>query len=289
MMRAPVNLLCIAGLLAMLGTPTTLRAATTDADVARLGAEIDRLTTDPVLGQYAVAQQTLARNAIVDLRDASRRHRAHALFMAEQRMALAQAAAQAGADTAKLDQLQRRHDQIMLESSQADAAVARAELARQKLQYEAAVQQAIMLQAQGAKAAQQVQQAQAEADQSRRLAAAQARAANLARQEAKLAEAAAKVLQSSTVVSLRLPDGSFQTNAGSLSVVGRRQVADFAKANAGQKISIEPRGAIDARVLAGRRAVAVKAALEAAGLVEVSILPVRQAEDGASVELRVGH
>ena len=48
------------------------------------------------------------------------------------RVALAQASATAEADRAKLDQLRQEHDQIMLQASQADAAVARAELARQR-------------------------------------------------------------------------------------------------------------------------------------------------------------
>ncbi len=270
------------------------RAATGNADVAQLSARLEKLDADPVLGQYAFAQRTLARNAITDLANAGRSEREHALFIAEQRVDLAEASAKADADQARLDQLQREHDQIMLQASQADAAAARAELARQRLQYEAAVQQAQMLQAQGAQASQQAQQAQAEAEQARKLAAAQTRAAALARKEAKLAEAATKALQSdgSTAsggghaATLRLSALSFSSGSDELTAAGRRRVADFAHAHAGRKIVIEPRGSSSARVLAGRRAVAVEAALEAAGAGQVSIRPVGHASKGTEVEIR---
>ena len=269
-------------------------AASKDADVARLSAQLEQLSADPVLGQYAFAQQTLAHNAIGDLQNAGRSEREHALFIAEQRVELARASARADADRAKLDQLQREHDQIMLEASQADAAAARAELARQRLQYEAAVQQAQMLQEQGAQASQQAQQAQAEAAQAKKLAAAQARAAALARKEARLAEAATQALQgggSGTpavggAARMHLSSASFTSGSDNLTASGRRRIGDFARAHASQRIVVEPRGAADSRVLAGRRAVAVRAALEAAGATTVSIRSVAGGSKGAEVEIR---
>ena len=155
-MRHAITTVALIGALAFgLGAVSPVHAATKDPDVARLSAQLEQLSADPELGQYALAQQVLARNAINDLQNAGRSGHDHALFMAEQRVALAQASATAEADRAKLDQLRQEHDQIMLQASQADAAVARAELARQRLQYEAAVQQAQMLQQQGAEATQQ--------------------------------------------------------------------------------------------------------------------------------------
>lgn len=274
--------------------PAAHAASKPDADVVRLSAQLEQLSADPTLGQYAIAQRTLARNAIVDLQNAGRSQRDHALFMAEQRVDLAKAAARVDADRARLDQLQREHDQIMLEASQADAATARAELARQRLQYEAAVQQAQMLQEQGAQAAQQAEQAQAEAAQAKKLAAAQARAATLARKEARLAEAATQALQGGSSApagggghaSLHLSANSFGSGSDNLTASGRRRVADFARAHASQRIEVEPRGASDSRVLAGRRAVAVEAALAAAGAGQVSIRPVGRATKGAEVEIR---
>lgn len=287
--------LIIAGFAALLAVAASpfAQAAAANPEVAQLSARLDRLDADPVLGQYAFAQRTLARNAIAELANAGRSEREHALFMAEQRVDFAEASAKADADQAKLEQLQREHDQIMLQASQADAAAARAELARQRLQYEAAVQQAQMLQEQGAQASQQAQQAQAEAEQARKLAAAQSRAAALARREAKLAEAAANALQAKGgaasgggAATLRLSSASFSSGSDELTSAGRRRVANFARAHAGGKIVIEPRGSSHARVLAGRRAVAVEAALEAAGAGQVSIRPVGHASKGTEVEIR---
>lgn len=293
MKRAFVTVLAAAMLALGFAAVPAHAASKTDADVARLSAQLERLDADPVLGQYALAQRTLARNAISDLQNAGRSEREHALFMAEQRVALAVASARVDADRGRLDQLQREHDQIQLQASQADAARAQAELARQRLQYEAAVQQTQMLQEQGAQAAQQAQQAQAEAAQARKLAAAQARAAALARKEARLAEAATQALQGSSApaggggaASLHLSAASFGSGSDDLTASGRRRVADFARAHANQRIVIEPRGASDARVLAGRRAVAVEAALSAAGAGQVSIRPVAHAAKGAEVEIR---
>lgn len=300
MTRRLVATAVFAALLACgMGAQQAHAASSNDADVARLSAQLEQLESDPTLGQYASAQRTLARNAISALQNAGRSARPHALFMAEQRVELAQASARVDADRAKLDQLQRRHDQIMLEASQAEAATTRAELARQRLQYEAAVQQAQTLQEQGAQASQQAQQAQAEAAQAKRLAAAQGRAAALARKEAKLAEAATQALQGAGSSSggtkasagggagnLHLSSASFASGSDNLTASGRRRVADFARAHAGRKIIVEPRAASDSRVLAGRRAVAVEAALEAAGAANVTIWAVSNAASGSSVEIR---
>lgn len=298
MMRTTLTACLLAACFAFgLMAPPAYAASSKDADIARLSAQLEQLDADPVLGQYATAQRTLARNAIADLQNAGRSEREHALFMAEQRVGLARASAQVDADRAKLDQLQREHDQIMLEASQADAARAQAELARQRLQYEAAVQQAQMLQEQGAQATQQAQQAQAEAAQARKLAAAQARAATLARKEARLAEAATQALQGGSgsssattsggsAASMHLSAASFDNGSDNLTASGRRRVADFARAHGGQRIVIEPRSSSDSRVLAGRRAVAVEAALEAAGAGQVSIRSVGRSSKGAEVEIR---
>jgi hypothetical protein len=264
----------IAVLLLALGlaSPLAVGAAQPDADVQRLAAQLDQLGADPVLGNLAPAEQARARDAIDALRNSGRRERPHYLFLAEQRVALARAAAQGGVDQQQLDQLQRQHDHVMLEASQAEAAAARAELARQRLQYQAAVQQAQMLQEQGAAYSQQAQQAQAEAEQSRKLAAAQARAAALARKEADLAEQATRALRgdsgsasSGGSATLTLSDGSFKAGSDTLSSSRTRRLAEFAQAHSNQSFRIVPRAAAGQRVLAGRRAVAVRDALVAGG------------------------
>ena len=296
--RAIVILLLLAvGLI----SPLVAGGAQPDADVQRLSAQLDQLSADPVLGNLAPGEQARARDAIDVLRDSGRRERPHYLFLAEQRVALARAAAQGEADQQQLDQLQRQHDHIMLEASQAEAASARAELARQRLQYQAAVQQAQMLQEQGAAYSQQAQQAQAEAEQARKLAAAQARAAALARKEASLAEAATRALRGNSSSSgsestgggstrMRLSDSSFSAGGSELSASRAGRLTKFAKDHAGQSIRIVPRAAAGMRVLAGRRAVAVRDALVAGGAdpSDVHIRPVASGGKGASVEVETG-
>jgi hypothetical protein len=83
-----------------------------------------------------------------------------------------------------------------------------------------------------------------------------------------------------------LSAASFESGSDNLTASGRRRIADFARAHASQRIVIEPRAASDSRVLAGRRAVAVEAALAAAGAGQVSIRTVGQASKGATVEVR---
>jgi len=279
--------------------PTFANAASTDADADRLSAQLDQLNADPSLGNLALGEQARAREAVTALRDAGRRERPHYLFMAEQRVILAQAAAQAAADQNVLDQLNREHDHIMLEASQAEAAAARAELAQQRLQYQAAVEQARMLQQQGAAYSQQAQQAQAEAEQARKLAAAQARAAALARKEANLAEAATRALRGNSSSSgssnsagggsarMHLSDSSFSAGGSELSASRAGRLEKFAKNHAGQSIRIVPRAAAGMRVLAGRRAVAVRDALVAGGAnpADLHIRAVASGGKGASVDV----
>lgn len=287
--RAIVILLLAVGLI----SPLVAGGAQPDADVQRLSAQLDQLSADPVLGNLAPGEQARARDAIDVLRDSGRRERPHYLFLAEQRVALARAAAQGEADQQQLDQLQRQHDHIMLEASQAEAASARAELARQRLQYQAAVQQAQMLQEQGAAYSQQAQQAQAEAEQSRKLAAAQSRAAALARKEADLAEQATRALRgdsgssSGGSASLTLSDSAFNAGGDTLSASRTHRLAEFAQAHSSQSIHIVPRAAPGQRVLAGRRAVAVRDALVAGGAdaSRIRIRPVESGGKGASVEV----
>lgn len=288
-----MTMLALAGLM-----PGFASASSSDADADRLSAQLDQLNADPTLGNLALGEQARARDAVTALRDAGKRERPHYLFMAEQRVALAREAAQAATDQTLLDKLNRDHDRIMLEASQADAAAARAELARQRLQYQAAVEQAQMLQQQGAAYSQQAQQAQAEADQAKKLAAAQARAATLARKEADLAEAATRALRGGSaagnsssgpdgIARLHLSDGAFKSGGGELSASRASRLAAFAKDHAGQSIRIVPRAAAGMRVLAGRRAVSVRDALVAGGAdpSKIRVRPVQNGGNGVSVEV----
>lgn len=173
-----------------------------DIDIGRLTSSLDQLANDPGMGSYAQAEQARARDAINRLAQASKHDRPHDLYLAERRVDLAKTAAQLQDAQVKLTQLDREHDQILLDNSRRDAERARRELERQRLQYQLAQEEAARLQQQGQEASQAADQARAEAEQAKKLAAAQSKVANAARREATLAAQAAKAMRS------QMQDGS---------------------------------------------------------------------------------
>jgi hypothetical protein len=192
-MKRPTTLLAALALALAAGSAF---AAKDDIDVSRLNGSLDQLASDPVLGNYAQAEQARARDAVARLAQARSRDRAHELYLAERRVDLARAAAQYQDAQAKLADLDREHDQILIEASRRETEIARRELERQRLQYQAAQEEAARLQQQGEASAAAAAQAQAEAERARKLAAAQSRVANAARKEAELAAQAARALRS---------------------------------------------------------------------------------------------
>lgn len=188
------SLLAIA--LLALGLAGVAQAHKDDIDINRLTSSLDQLSGDPTLGVYAQAEQALARNAIAQLADASSRERPHALYMAERRVDQAKAAAQLEDARTRLAQLSREHDQLLLQRSQIDANAAQKELEFQRMQYQMAQEETARLQQQGLEAANQADQARAEAEHARKLAAAQSRVARAAKREAALAAEAARAMRS---------------------------------------------------------------------------------------------
>jgi malonyl CoA-acyl carrier protein transacylase len=167
-----------------------------DIDISRLSGSLDQLADDPGMGTYAQAEQARARDAINRLAQASSRERPHALYLAERRVDLAKTAAQLQGAQLKLTQLDREHDQILLDNSRRDVEMARRELERQRLQYQLAQEEASRLQQQGEEYSQAADQARAEADRAKKLAAAQSKVAKAARRQAALAAEAAKAMRS---------------------------------------------------------------------------------------------
>jgi hypothetical protein len=188
--------LATTALIALLALAGPALARQDDMDVNRLNSSLDQLASDPVLGTYAQAEQALAHAAIARLEQASRSERPHALYLAERRVDLAKAAAQLQDAQGKLAQLDREHDQILLEASRREAEAARLELERQRMQYQMAQEEAARLQQQGMEASQAAEQARAEAEHAKKLAAAQSRVARAARREAELAAQAARAMRS---------------------------------------------------------------------------------------------
>ncbi|QEE23670.1 hypothetical protein CS053_03440 [Rhodanobacter glycinis] len=179
-----------------LGLVGVAQAHKDDIDINRLNNSLNQLSSDPTLGMYAQADQALARNAIAELANASSHDRPHALYMAERRVDQAKAAAQLEDARTHLAQLSREHDQLLLQRSQIDANAAQKELEFQRMQYQMAQEETVRLQQQGLEAANQADQARAEAEHARKLAAAQSRVARAARREAALAAEAARAMRS---------------------------------------------------------------------------------------------
>lgn len=173
-----------------------VHAAQDDIDVSRLNNSLAQLANDPTLGNYAQAEQARAHDAINRLAQARSRDRAHELYLAERRVDLAKAAAQLQDAQVKLTQLDREHDQILLDNSRREAERARRELERQRMQYLMAQEETARLQQQGEASAQAAEQARAEAEKAKKLAAAQSRVARAARKEAELATKVAKAMRS---------------------------------------------------------------------------------------------
>lgn len=171
-------------------------AAQDDIDVSRLNNSLDQLANDPTLGGYAQAEQARAHDAINRLAQAGSRDRAHELYLAERRVDLAKASAQFQDAQLKLTQLDREHDQILLDNSRREADMARRELERQRMQYQMAQEETARLQQQGQAYSEAADQARSEADKAKRLAAAQSKVARAARREAELATKVARAMRS---------------------------------------------------------------------------------------------
>ena len=161
-----------------------------DDDYQRLADRFDRLSADPQLGQRAPAQMDRARAALAQYKEAGRRDREGLVYLVDRRIDIAEAVASAEQLESQEADLRRENDRLQLAVARRDAAQARAELERQRLQSqiraeeaERALRDAEAARLEGEQAA---QAARDEAAQAKRMAAAQARATALAKKEAEL-------------------------------------------------------------------------------------------------------
>jgi outer membrane protein OmpA-like peptidoglycan-associated protein len=252
------------------------------------------LSADPVLGPLAPLERAAAEQALqVLLSDSSggKQMRAYRVYLAERRVDIAYAAAQAADQEHRLDLLDREHDRILLEASRRDAEQARLEAEKQRIQSLAQAEESDRLRAEADAARAQSEQdaqaaasARAQADQSKRLADAQARESELARKEAQLAEATATDLRGrlqnlhatrgAQGLQMTLDDIAFAPNQSGLRPEARASLGKlvaFVNQDRSKPIRIE--GHTDSRgnpnanqLLSQRRADAVRDALIAAGV-----------------------
>lgn len=254
-------------------------AARPDPERERLQAELSSLDADPSLAGRARLERELARAAVRRLDDTGRRQRPEAEFVAQRRIEIARAAAEADLLADQLVQLERERDGILLEASRRDADQLRREVERLRLQNltRAEETQRALEDAQAARLDSEISAAQAE--QARRLAEAQALEAQLSRREAELAAAAADSLrmqlQGMTARSeargqvMTISGDAFASGQSALRAEARenlQKVIDLINANPGASVLIE--GHTDSQgsanlnqVLSQRRAEAVRDAL----------------------------
>jgi len=268
-------------------------AAKTDLDYARLRASLNDLAADPALGKLAPAERALAEQAVqaVAEKGGNGDEHKHLVYLAERRVSIAYATAQAIDQERRLDKLDREHDQILLAASRHDAEQARLEAEKQRIQSLAQAEEAERLRAeadaaraQGEMSAQDAVNARKQAEQTKRLADAQAKEAALSRKEAQLlAEAAAADARSRAPAAapatgaskqMALNDSAFAPGAATLRPEARSNVSAivaFVNRDKTKQIRIEGHtdngGNANADlVLSQRRAEAVRDALVGAGV-----------------------
>ncbi len=278
----------IAGL-ALLSLCGLADAVKRDLDYERLRASLSQLETDPALGGLAPAEVARAQAALKALLDehGSGKVRNHLVYVAERRIDIAYAAAQTADQARKLAQLDREHDQILLEASRHEAEQARIEAEKARIQSLAQAEEVERLRAEAqaarAQGAHEVEAARKESAQSKRVAEAQAREAELARKEAQLAEAAAhslrtrlsnlKATQGSRGLQMTLDDIAFAPGQSSLKPEARGHLDKLIQFVNQDKKRIRIEGHTDSRgnpnanqLLSQKRADAVRDALIAAGV-----------------------
>jgi outer membrane protein OmpA-like peptidoglycan-associated protein len=289
--------IALAALLMALGMAS--HAARQDLDYERLRASLNALAADPVLGTLAPAERALAEQAVQILNDSSggKGEHAHRLYIAERRVDIAYAAAQAVDTERRAAQLDRDHDRILLEASRREAENARMEAEKQRIQSMLQAEESDRLRAQGEENAQAVEAARAQAAQSQRVADAQAKEAELSRKEAQLAELAAADLRGrlQNMRATRGAEGMQMTLDDIAFAPGRAALRPEAKASLGKLVAFVNRdptkpirieGHTDGRgnpnanqMLSQRRADSVRDALIAAGVAANRMTSIGLGED----------
>jgi outer membrane protein OmpA-like peptidoglycan-associated protein len=287
-------------LIALLALSTAAWARDPDPVEVRLQAELNALETDPSLGEFAPAERIRARQALDALAAArGKDDRASATWVAERRISIARAVAEAELSERQLVQLERERDRILLDASRRDAELARLEAEKLRLQNLARAEETQRAQETAATAIALSEQSSAEAEQARRLARAQADLA------AQAADSLRLQLQSMTARNdargqvMTLAGDAFASGQAALLPEARanlQKVVEFVQRSPDRQVLIEghtdSQGSGNAnQVLSQRRADAVRAALiedgvDAARLSAAGVGEDRPVSDNATAEGR---
>lgn len=174
----------------LLALPLTAMAAE-DPAVAVLNQRLTALQADMQLADVARFEKLQAQQAVAALAKAKRRDLDNARYLAERRVAIAEAAARTAVARRELDELERTRGELLIEASRREATRARQEAERLRVQTQIQAEEAERLR----QAAEAETLARQDAEtaltsvagrQQQRLSSAQQNAAKLAREEAEL-------------------------------------------------------------------------------------------------------
>lgn len=162
-----------------------------DARAEQLGQQLMALDASPELGGFAAYERLQARQALEVLTKARSSKYDAALYVAERRVRIAEIAARTEAMQRQVHELDRQRSDLIVEASRRDAAQARAEAERLRVQAQIQAEEAARLRQQTMTDAEMMADVESAlkgvADtQAAKLRAARAREAELARQEAEL-------------------------------------------------------------------------------------------------------
>lgn len=262
--------LVVVGLLAL---PMAAVAAE-DPAVAGLNQRLVALQADMRTAEVAAYEKLQAQQAIGALAKAKRKDLDNARYLAERRVAIAEAAARTALARREIEELERSRSELLIEASRRDALRARQEAERLRVQTQIQAEEAERLR----QAAEAETLARQDAEtaltsvagrQQQRLSAAQQNAAKLAREEAEL------------VSGQRLPGSKFDNRGEVFTFAGDAFAAGQAALSAGagnqakalaEYLNIGKKGRVtieaydSANGVGQRRAQALKDALVAAGV-----------------------
>lgn len=260
----------VAGLLAL---PLTAVAAE-DPAVALLNQRLVALQADMQTADVAPFEKLQAQQAVAALAKAKRKELDTARYLAERRVAIAEASARAAVARREVDQLERTRSELLIEASRREAARARQEAERLRVQAQIQAEEAerMRLAAEAETLARQDAETaltSVAGKQAARLSAAQQNAAKLAREEAELVSG--QRLPGSKFDSrgevFTLAGDAFAGGQAALSAGARNQAKALAEyLNIGKKGRVVIEGYDSANGVGQRRAQALKDALVAGGV-----------------------
>lgn len=166
-------------------------SAAEDPAAVELSQQLNALDADSETASLAAYERLQARQAIAAMASARSSQYDAAYYVAQRRVRIAGAAARTEAMQRQIDRLERERSELILEASRRDAAQARAEAERLRIQTRIQAEEAARLRAQATSSTEAMQDIESAlqnvaGDQAAKLRAAREREAELARQEAEL-------------------------------------------------------------------------------------------------------